>query len=61
MRSRNLCVQVVIGVGDPNPLVGGAGITTLEKAGISVSQIGGALEQECYSLNPEFMKMMEAG
>ena len=27
-------MQVVVGVGDPNPLVGGAGIATLEKAGI---------------------------
>ena len=59
-----LCVstfQVVVGVGDPNPLVGGAGITTLEKAGISVSKVGGDLEKQCYDLNTEFMKKMEAG
>ena len=52
-------MQVVVGVGDPNPLVGGAGIKTLEDAGIAVSKIGGQIEQECYNLNPEFMKEME--
>ena len=29
--------QVVVGVTDPNPLVGGAGIKTLQDAGISVT------------------------
>lgn len=30
------CLQVVVGVGDPNPLVAAEGIATLEKAGIQV-------------------------
>eukprot|EP00878_Enallax_costatus_P009259 GHUV01009677.1.p1 GENE.GHUV01009677.1~~GHUV01009677.1.p1 ORF type:complete len:202 (+),score=52.14 GHUV01009677.1:150-755(+) len=50
--------RVVIGVGDPNPLVAAAGIATLEKAGISVSLVGGQEEQECYNINEEFMKRM---
>ena len=53
-------LQVVIGVGDPNPLVGGAGIQTLQKAGIEVEIIGGEEEQAAYALNKEFMESMKA-
>lgn len=53
--------QVVVGVGDPNPLVGGSGIKTLESAGITVVKIGGEEEQDCYNINADFMKRMEAG
>lgn len=52
--------QVVIGVGDPNPLVGGAGIKTLQAAGIEVELVGGAEEESAYSLNSEFMERMKA-
>ena len=53
-------VQVVVGAGDPNPLVGGAGIQTLEQAGIEVEMIGGEEEQIAYDLNKEFMERMKA-
>ena len=53
------CVQVVIGVGDPNPLVGGAGIQTLERAGIAVELVGGEEERAAYELNAEFMERMK--
>jgi diaminohydroxyphosphoribosylaminopyrimidine deaminase/5-amino-6-(5-phosphoribosylamino)uracil reductase len=52
-------VQVVVGVGDPNPLVGGAGVKTLEAAGITVEMIGGAEEVAAYDLNADFMKRMK--
>lgn len=51
---------MVIGTGDPNPLVGGEGIKTLEKAGIEVEMIGGEEEQTAYNLNEEFMEKMKA-
>ena len=54
-----MALQVVIGVGDPNPLVGGAGIQTLQKAGIEVEIIGGEEEQAAYALNQEFMERMK--
>lgn len=53
-------MQVVIGAGDPNPLVGGAGIQTLEKADIQVEMVGGEEEQIAYNLNKEFMERMKA-
>ena len=53
-------LQVVVGVGDPNPLVGGAGIATCERAGIEVAKIGGEEEAECYALNEDFMERMKA-
>ena len=53
-------LQVVIGTGDPNPLVGGEGIKTLERAGIEVETIGGEEEQTAYNLNEEFMERMKA-
>lgn len=52
--------RVVIGVGDPNPLVGGAGIRTLQAAGIEVELIGGAEEESAFSLNLDFMERMKA-
>jgi len=53
-------MQVVIGVVDPNPLVGGAGIKTLEAAGIVVELVGGEEEETAYSLNADFMERMKA-
>ncbi|MEW5310562.1 MAG: hypothetical protein WDW38_002348 [Sanguina aurantia] len=50
--------RVVVGVGDPNPLVASEGIATLERAGISVTIMDGAERQECLDLNPEFMARM---
>lgn len=52
--------QVVIGIGDPNPLVGGAGIKTLQAAGIEVELVGGAEEEKAYILNEKFMERMRA-
>lgn len=49
---------MVVGVGDPNPLVGGAGMATLRAAGIDVAEVGGAEAEECAALNPEFMARM---
>jgi diaminohydroxyphosphoribosylaminopyrimidine deaminase/5-amino-6-(5-phosphoribosylamino)uracil reductase len=51
---------VVIGVGDPNPLVGGEGIKTLQRAGIEVEMVGGEEEQTAYNLNKQFMDKMKA-
>jgi diaminohydroxyphosphoribosylaminopyrimidine deaminase/5-amino-6-(5-phosphoribosylamino)uracil reductase len=51
--------QVVIGCGDPNPLVAAAGIATLQSAGIQVALVGGAEEQQCYDVNQEFMERMK--
>lgn len=50
--------QVVVGAGDPNPLVGGAGIVTLRKAGIEV--LAGVEAEACYVINHEFMERMAA-
>jgi len=52
--------QVVVGVGDPNPLVGGAGMATLRGAGMAVAATGGEEEAACAALNPEFMARMRA-
>lgn len=48
--------RVVVGVGDPNPLVDGGGISRLRKAGIEV--VVGCLEEECFAINQEFMERM---
>ena len=53
-------MQVVIGVVDPNPLVGGAGIKTLEDAGIQVDLVRGEEEAECFAMNKDFMDRMAA-
>ena len=47
-----------MGAGDPNPLVGGAGIVTLRKAGIEV--LPGVEAEACYEINREFMERMVA-
>ena len=52
------CGQVVVGAGDPNPLVGGAGIATLRKAGIEV--VEGVEASECYDINRAWMERMTA-
>ena len=52
--------QVVVGVGDPNPLVASEGIATLRKAGIEVAIMDGAERDACYSVNVEFMERMKA-
>ena len=51
-------VRVVVGVGDPNPLVSSAGIATLEQAGIIVSVMDGEERDACYEINREFMDRM---
>ena len=49
-------LQVVVGIVDPNPLVSGQGLKTLEDAGIDV--IAGCLQEECYAMNRDFMERM---
>ena len=49
--------KVVIGLIDPNPLVSGKGIKTLEDKGIEV--VTGILENECRELNEVFLKYIE--
>ncbi len=46
--------EVVAGMKDPNPLVGGRGFRALKRAGIRVRS--GLLEQECRALNEGFIK-----
>ncbi len=46
--------EVVAGMTDPNPLVGGRGFRELKRAGIKVRV--GLLEQECKTLNEAFFK-----
>lgn len=46
--------RVVIGASDPNPLVNGKGIQSLQHAGIDVTT--GILEEECKLLNKQFYK-----
>lgn len=50
--------RVVVGVADPNPLVAGCGIKTLQGAGIPVAV--GCEEAACYAINEEFMLRMTA-
>lgn len=50
--------RVVVGVGDPNPLVDGGGVATLETAGIEVDV--GCEEDACYTINEEFMNRMKS-
>lgn len=49
---------MVVGVVDPNPLVGGSGIDRLLGAGVQVDCP--CLEQECFDLNRDFMERMAA-
>jgi diaminohydroxyphosphoribosylaminopyrimidine deaminase/5-amino-6-(5-phosphoribosylamino)uracil reductase len=62
------CVQALIGarvgrvvyaVGDPNPLVNGAGVAALRAAGIEST--GDVLADEARALNPGFFKRMRTG
>ena len=51
--------RVVIGSGDPNPLVSGRGIARLREAGISVTEH--CLQKECDALNPVFFHYIRTG
>ncbi|MCZ6883306.1 MAG: bifunctional diaminohydroxyphosphoribosylaminopyrimidine deaminase/5-amino-6-(5-phosphoribosylamino)uracil reductase RibD [Gammaproteobacteria bacterium] len=51
--------RVIIAMQDPNPVVAGAGVASLEAAGIEVVQ--GVLETESRALNPGFILRMESG
>ena len=46
--------EVIVGCGDPNPLVQGGGIAILKAAGIRV--LTGVLQLECEALNKEFFE-----
>jgi diaminohydroxyphosphoribosylaminopyrimidine deaminase/5-amino-6-(5-phosphoribosylamino)uracil reductase len=49
--------KVVIGIRDPNPLVGGKGIEKLKNAGIEVEE--GILQDQCLELNKRFFTFHE--
>ncbi len=51
--------RVFVGMVDPNPLVNGAGLRALIKAGIQV--VTGVLEEQCMHLNEAFIKFMKEG
>lgn len=51
---------MVVGVGDPNPLVAEQGIATVRSAGIEVEMMDGAEREACYSINQDFMERMQA-
>jgi diaminohydroxyphosphoribosylaminopyrimidine deaminase / 5-amino-6-(5-phosphoribosylamino)uracil reductase len=51
--------RVVYAIGDPNPLVDGAGVAALRTAGIQITS--GVLESEARALNPGFFKRFETG
>lgn len=51
--------RVVIGSGDPNPLVKGKGTAWLRSHGIQVTQ--GVLEEECRALNHVFFHFIQTG
>lgn len=51
--------RVVIGTMDPNPLVSGKGIITLQRHGIETTV--GVLEEECRKLNERFFTFIRTG
>ncbi len=51
--------RVVIGAGDPNPLVDGAGVSRLRAAGIDV--VTGVLADECHRLNEAYDRHVSTG
>lgn len=51
---------MVVGAGDPNPLVAAAGIATLQAAGIEVALMDGAENQRAKDINKDFLARMEA-
>ena len=53
------CAQVVIGVGDANPLVNGTGAKTLLDAGIATEYVRGAEEEQCYAVNKDFFERIQ--
>lgn len=53
---QNKFARVVVGSGDPNPLVAGNGITMIKNAGIEVQS--GILEKEVQELNEVFFKFI---
>ncbi|GIL71497.1 hypothetical protein Vretifemale_2046 [Volvox reticuliferus] len=52
--------RVVVGVGDPNPLVASEGLATLQRAGIEVVLMDGKERDDCFDVNREFMERMSA-
>lgn len=48
--------RVVVGVGDPNPLVAGGGIARLRRAGVEV--VVGCEEESCFTINKNYMERM---
>lgn len=51
--------RVVVGSGDPNPLVAGKGLELLRKNGVTVET--GVLEAECQALNQVFFHFIRTG
>lgn len=51
--------RVVVGSGDPNPLVAGRGIEILRRAGVTVET--GVLREECDALNQVFFHYIRTG
>lgn len=54
--NKDVFIQVVVGIVDPNPQVGGSGIKRLEAAGIEV--VTDCLKERCYDINSDFMERM---
>ena len=48
--------RVVVGIGDPNPLVDGGGIARLRKAGVEV--VVGCEQDRCFEVNQAFFERM---